>query len=103
MTSWTRACLLADLEPDIPRGLVVEGTEVCLVRTCGEVFAVRDQCTHADVPLSEGEVEGCAVECWLHGSRFDLRTGAVLNPPASVAVATYAVRIEADWVLIELP
>lgn len=102
MTTWTRVCRLTDLPPDTPRGFVVEGTAVCLARTCGEVFAVHDQCTHADVPLSEGEIDGCAVECWLHGSRFDLRSGAVLNPPASVPVATFEVRVEADWVLLGL-
>jgi len=103
MTTWTRVCLLGDLAPDTPRGFIVDGTAICLARTCGEVFAVRDQCTHADVPLSEGEIDGCAIECWLHGSRFDLRTGAVLNPPASAPVTTFPVRVEADSVLVALP
>jgi len=52
----------------------------CLVRVDSEVFAVHDECTHESVPLSEGDVEDGTIECWRHGSRFDLRTGAVLNP-----------------------
>ena len=44
-----------------------------------DFYAVHDECSHADVALSEGEVDGCTLECWLHGSRFDLRTG---EPPA---------------------
>ena len=53
--------------------------------------------------LSEGEVDDCAVECWMHGSRFDLRTGAVLNPPATRAVAAFPVRVDGEWVLVAVP
>ena len=52
----------------------VGSTPVCLARSGGELFAVNDVCSHADVSLSEGDVEDGTVECWLHGSRFDLRT-----------------------------
>ena len=58
----------------------VGGVPVCLVRSEGEVFAMHDVCSHAEVPLSEGEVEDGTVECWLHGSRFDLRTGKPTGP-----------------------
>ena len=51
--------------------------------TDGELFAVDDRCSHADVSLSEGEVEGCLIECWLHGSQFDLRTGQPTCLPAN--------------------
>nr|WP_279579325.1 non-heme iron oxygenase ferredoxin subunit [Fodinicola feengrottensis] len=50
-------------------------------------------CSHAEVPLSEGDVEGCTIECWLHGSQFDLRTGKPTGPPATEAVPTYETRI----------
>lgn len=103
MTTWVRACRLDGLPSDEPRAFTLAGTEICLVRTCGAVFAVRDQCTHEEVPLSEGEVDDCAVECWMHGSRFDLRTGAVLNPPATRAVAAFPVRVDGEWVLVAVP
>jgi 3-phenylpropionate/trans-cinnamate dioxygenase ferredoxin subunit len=54
------------------------------------------------VPLSEGDVEGATIECWRHGSRFDLRSGAVLNPPAAKAVQTYAVRVDGGYVQIDV-
>ena len=66
---------------------------MCLVRVADEVFAIHDECTHEAVPLSDGEVEDGEIECWRHGSRFYLRTGAVLNPPAIKPVAVYAVRV----------
>jgi 3-phenylpropionate/trans-cinnamate dioxygenase ferredoxin component len=100
--TWAKACTLAD----VPEGTAVRvefGTEpVCVVRTDGEVFAIRDVCSHAEVPLSEGEVEGTTVECWLHGSRFDLRTGKPTGLPATVPVPIYETTIEGDDVLVRL-
>ncbi len=92
-STWHRVCQLADLPHDAPVHADVGGVAVCLVRTNGEVYAVHDECTHAAVPLSEGEVEDGAIECWMHGSRFELATGRVLNLPATVNVQTYPVNI----------
>ena len=80
----------------------VGGTPLCLARSRGEVFAVNDVCSHADVSLSEGDVEDGTVECWLHGSRFDLRTGRPTGLPATKPVATYPVTIEGDDVLVDV-
>jgi 3-phenylpropionate/trans-cinnamate dioxygenase ferredoxin component len=55
------------------------------------------------VPLSEGDVEGGTIECWRHGSRFDLRTGTVMGPPAVEPVQVYATRVDAGEVLVNLP
>ncbi len=52
-------------------------------------FAVDDTCTHQDASLSQGWLEGCTIECPLHASTFDLRTGAPTTPPAKRAVRTY--------------
>ena len=100
--TWVTACALADV-PDGSAVRVEFGTEpVCVVHTDGEVFAIRDVCSHADVPLSEGEVEGTTVECWLHGSRFDLRTGKPTGLPATVPVPIYETTVEDDQVLVRL-
>lgn len=81
---------------DIPVGQVravdVQGTAVALARTADGVFALKDQCSHQDVALSEGDVVDCSLECWLHGSAFDLRTGEPLGPPAVTRVPTFEVR-----------
>jgi 3-phenylpropionate/trans-cinnamate dioxygenase ferredoxin subunit len=83
---------------DIPDGTAlrvdVDGLDVALVHSEGKIFAIDDVCSHAEVSLSEGEVEGCFIECWLHGSRFDLRTGEPTGPPAVEPVATYQARVE---------
>lgn len=91
--AWARACSLGELVDQLPLGVVVEEVAVCIVQIGDEVFAVHDECTHEEVPLSEGEVEDGSIECWRHGSRFDLRTGDVLNPPALKPVMVYPARV----------
>jgi 3-phenylpropionate/trans-cinnamate dioxygenase ferredoxin component len=59
----------------------------------GEFYAVDDTCTHQDTSLSEGWLEGCEIECPLHASRFDLRTGRPNSPPAIRALRTYKVQV----------
>ncbi len=88
------------LELDAADGGLVE---VALVRTSEREFhAVSDICSHGQVSLSDGEVDGCTLECWLHGSRFDLRTGAPLSLPAVRPVPVYPVTIEGDVVLVDV-
>ena len=60
----------------------------------GEIHAIDDTCTHANVSLAEGELTGCMLECWLHGSVFDVRTGDPANLPATVPVAVHQVTVD---------
>ena len=84
------------------RRVDVDGTAVCVARSASGVFALTDRCTHADVALSEGEVVDNTIECWLHGSLFDLKTGMPTCPPASEPVATWRVVIDdANTIIIE--
>ena len=91
--SFQRACAVADLRDGAPISVDVDGLDVALVRVGGvggEVFAIEDECSHAAVALSEGDVtvegDACTIECWMHGSRFDLRSGRPLGPPATEPV-----------------
>jgi 3-phenylpropionate/trans-cinnamate dioxygenase ferredoxin subunit len=104
MTSnFMRACALSELPETGAVGVEIAGVPVAVVRTGDEVFALHDVCSHEEVPLSEGEVYDHTVECWLHGSCFDLRTGKPTGPPATKPVAVYPVTIDGDDVLVELP
>ena len=77
--------------------------EVAIVRDdAGELHAISDICSHGAVSLSDGEVEGCTIECWLHGSRFDLRTGKPTGPPAVRAVPVYPVTVDGQRVLVDV-
>jgi 3-phenylpropionate/trans-cinnamate dioxygenase ferredoxin component len=94
---------LGDLETGVPVRVVVAGVPVALVRVeDGDVHAVGDTCSHAEVSLSEGEVTGCEIECWLHGSTFDLRTGEPLALPAIRPVPVFPVTLDGDEVLVDV-
>jgi 3-phenylpropionate/trans-cinnamate dioxygenase ferredoxin subunit len=102
------ACNVGDLKPG--SAMLAELTEasgaevpVAVVRTDdGEYYAIGDLCSHGEVSLSEGEVEGCFVECWAHGSRFDVRTGEPNEFPAITPVPVYPVRIDGERVLVDV-
>ena len=83
-----------ELEPGVPFAVEAEGLRVCLARIGDDVVAFDDQCTHREYPLSAGEIlpDG-TIECPWHGARFDCRTGAVRQGPASRALPMYEVRI----------
>ncbi len=78
--------------------------ELALVQIGDEVFAILDECSHGRVRLSEGDVDApsCTIECYLHGSMFDLRTGAALNLPATQPVPVFPCVIEDDQVLVDI-
>jgi len=84
-----RLCALADLVAGVPLRVELDEIDVAVVRVGDEVFAIEDVCSHAEVPLSEGEVTGCTIECELHGSRFDLRSGKPTGPPATRPVPVF--------------
>ncbi|HEY1918375.1 MAG TPA: non-heme iron oxygenase ferredoxin subunit [Streptosporangiaceae bacterium] len=99
---FTRACAVSDLPDQGAIGVQIDDEPVAIVRVGGEIYALADVCSHAEVALSEGEVYDHTVECWLHGSCFDLRTGNPTGPPATEPVATYSVKIEGDDVYVSL-
>ena len=100
--SFVRACALAEVPPGTAFAVDLGDAGVAVVHTDAGLFAIRDECSHASVPLSDGDVDGCTLECSMHGSRFDLRTGLPLELPATTPVPVYPVRTEAGDVLIDL-
>jgi 3-phenylpropionate/trans-cinnamate dioxygenase ferredoxin component len=100
--SFARACSVSDVLSGATLAVEVEGTNVAVVRDGEDWYAIDDECSHAAIPLSEGDVEGCEIECWLHGSRFDLRTGKPSGPPATEPVAVYPVKVEGEDVLVDV-
>ena len=72
--SWTAVCTLAELGEESAVSVSIGDEPICVARSEGKVYALRDVCSHAEIALSDGEIEDGTVECWLHGSRFDLAT-----------------------------
>jgi 3-phenylpropionate/trans-cinnamate dioxygenase ferredoxin subunit len=100
--SFTRACSVAEIDAGKPFPVTVDDVDVALVRDGDDFYAIRDECSHAAIPLSEGDLDGCLIECWLHGSTFDLRTGKPTTLPAFEPVAVYPVRVDGDDLLVDV-
>jgi anthranilate 1,2-dioxygenase ferredoxin component len=100
--AWTDVMPDSALGEGAARGIVVDGTAVALFRTGGEVFALRDRCTHGAAKLSDGFLEDMCIECPLHEGRFDLRTGRAVQLPATVAVEVFATRVNDGQIQIRL-
>ncbi len=98
-------CPLSDLSEGEARRFDGDGFRVVVVRIGDDVYAIGDRCSHQDVSLSEGEVDTDArtIECFKHGSTFDLRTGKPLTLPATLPVPAYDVRVDDGVVMIEVP
>ena len=93
-TEFVKVCSADEVAKGAVISVEIEGTPIAIVHAEDDQFyAVQDECSHAAVALSEGEVDGCTLECWLHGSRFDLRTGDPTGLPATEPVPVYPVEI----------
>jgi 3-phenylpropionate/trans-cinnamate dioxygenase ferredoxin subunit len=88
-------CSIDDLVDGGVRRFDVDGRSLAVVRLGDDVYVLGDRCSHADVSLSDGEVDEdeCTLECPKHGSQFDLRTGEALTLPATRPVPVYEVSV----------
>ncbi len=101
--TWHDAVAATDLEDSTPREVRLGERSLALVKVGDAIFAVDCICTHEFALLSDGYVEGEAIECPLHAARFDLATGKVLDGPAEKDLNTYPVRLRGETVQIGLP
>jgi 3-phenylpropionate/trans-cinnamate dioxygenase ferredoxin subunit len=97
-----KVCSVSDLTLNQAKKVVVGGVPIALVLdAAGEVHAIGDTCTHGDISLSEGFVEDGTLECWAHGSKFELSTGKPLTLPAFEPVPVFAVDVVDGDILID--
>jgi len=99
---WVRAAARSDLIEGEVIGVEVAGRSIALYGADGNLFATDNICTHAYACLSDGWLDGEVIECPLHAARFDIRTGKVLDPPATEDLKTYPVRIVDDEIEVRL-
>lgn len=83
--------------------MTVGGRTVALFKVTGKIFCLENRCTHLGGPLCKGRLDGSIVQCPWHGSRFDVRTGSVVGPPARVPVKSYSVTVEGGEIWADLP
>ncbi len=100
--TFVRAAALADVPEGVPTPVLVNGKRLALFNLGDTVHATDEMCTHADYSLCEGHMEGCNVVCPLHFASFDVRTGAVVDPPACEDLTSYPVKIDGDDILVSV-
>jgi 3-phenylpropionate/trans-cinnamate dioxygenase ferredoxin subunit len=98
---WIHVADISDIKPG--EGLRVELDEepIAVWNIDGAFYATADTCTHEEASLTEGDLWGEVVECYLHGAQFDVRTGDVLSLPAVLPLATYPVKVEGEKIYVE--
>ncbi len=104
MPSFVRIAAVEDIPAEGVRAFEHASQRIAIYRLGDQIYATSDICSHEYAELSEGflDVDDCTIECPLHGSRFDIRSGAVLSLPAFEPIATFPVRVEGEDILVEL-
>ena len=103
MTDWVRVAAVDDIKPGDVIQVEVDEEPVVLANTGSEFLATTDICSHEYVLLHDGWLEGETIECPQHGSKFDMRTGEVLNPPATQPIPVYEVKVDGTDVYVRGP
>ena len=100
----TRICRFDDLADCSATRFDVEGQPIAVVRIGDDAYAIGDTCSHGQVSLSEGQVwcEERELECWKHGSTFDLASGEPLSLPATQPVPVYVAKVVDGWVELDV-
>lgn len=100
--AYIKAANIQAIDPGQMLKIKVGDKNILLANIDGNIYAIDDQCSHEDASLYNGALKGNCVECPLHGSRFNVKTGEPLELPATEAIKTYAVKIENNEILIAL-
>jgi nitrite reductase/ring-hydroxylating ferredoxin subunit len=104
MGNWVRVAATSDVAEGACLGVRVGDTDVALYHLPGgEFHATSNVCSHEFALLSDGWLENGCIECPLHAAQFDVRTGKALGPPAETDIAVYAIKVEGDDLLVQLP
>lgn len=100
--SAVKVCKADDIQVSQPIKVTIEGVPIAVVKdSSGQIFAIGDTCSHGEISLAEGFVEDDTLECWAHGSKFELTTGKPQNFPAFEPVPVYAVSVTDGDVYID--
>lgn len=103
MSDFAKVATKSEIPPGGRKSVVLDGRAVLVFRIGEDLYAVEDVCSHDGQPLTEGPLEGFAVECPRHGARFDVRSGKPLCMPAVEPIATFEVQLRGDDVLVRGP
>ena len=100
MSDFVKVAEDKDIPPSKMKEVDFNGAKVCIANVEGKYYAIGNVCTHMGGPLAEGKLEGYEVECPWHGSKFDIRSGKVIQSPAIIPEPSYEVKTEGENILI---
>jgi 3-phenylpropionate/trans-cinnamate dioxygenase ferredoxin component len=99
---WIEAATTDELPLGSMKRFENDGHRYLLANANGRFYAVDDQCSHEEVSLYLGCIQGDNIKCSLHGSRFSLKTGKPLEDPATDPIGTYPIKLEGNKILIKV-
>lgn len=100
---FTPTISIEELEPGSKKRVTLNGLELMIVNVNGNVYATQKSCSHAESDLTEGNLEGCIIECPMHGAMFDITDGRVLSLPATSPLKVYPAKIENGIIMVDVP
>ena len=100
--SVVRICAQADIAPETVKAFEVGDRRLAVYNIADKFYVTDDECTHASASLADGMLEGEVIECSLHFGAFNVKTGAVVQPPCSVSLRTYHVVLQGDDIFVDL-
>jgi 3-phenylpropionate/trans-cinnamate dioxygenase ferredoxin subunit len=98
---WVEVASVDELPSGSMKRVEIDGHRYLIANAEGNFYAVDDQCSHEDVSLYLGCIQGENIKCSLHGSRFSLKTGEPLEEPADEPIGTYKIKVELKRILIK--
>jgi len=102
MANWVEVAAATECPVGQLKGVTAGGTEIVLANFQGTIYAVADECSHQEFPLSDGELEGDEILCIYHGARFDCKTGKNIVIPATQPVKSFPVEVRAGQIFVDV-
>jgi nitrite reductase/ring-hydroxylating ferredoxin subunit len=99
--NWHEVAELAQLDPDFPTGVTVDGHEIGIFLSEGQVYALENVCPHAFALLSQGFQEDGTIECPLHAAKFDIATGKCLSEIGQRDLKVFPIKVEGGRVCVQ--
>jgi 3-phenylpropionate/trans-cinnamate dioxygenase ferredoxin subunit len=102
MNEWMEVACRDELRPGTMKRVDIAGNRYLIANANGQIYAVDDLCSHEEVPLYLGCIEGDSIKCSLHGSRFSLKSGEPLDEPATEPIKTYPIKISSERIYVRI-
>ncbi|MFO1022682.1 MAG: non-heme iron oxygenase ferredoxin subunit, partial [Planctomycetales bacterium] len=100
MSEFVSVATVGEIQPGSRKSVIVDDRAVLVIRVGDNYFAIEDICSHDGQPLTDGKLQEEQIECPRHGARFDLKSGRPMCMPATEPIATFAVKVDQNQILV---